>query len=161
MLRALRPEDSVKLVGSTPLGVIAQSIDVIAARLGLKLFRDDHFAPGLGSFDLFEGETDGGVVFCIAAAHTQRTQTALFAHAVADLPAIARALELPLHALDGETVDADKPWQVVRLDDNGNRVVLNRCATARDADRAAEMWTARIGFHHQSIVVERDPSTVS
>ncbi len=59
---------------------------------------------------------------------------------LADLPAIAQALSLAMTDLAG-VVTAP----VLRQDDNGNRVVL---------DRRGDERQARLGAHHQTVFVE-------
>ena len=45
-------------------------------------------------------------------------------------------------------------WQVLRLDDNGNRFVVARCASEDEARRLADEFSAR--GHKQAYWVERD-----
>ena len=61
---------------------------------------------------------------------------------------------------EGHLTIADPPrgWVVLRQDDNGNRVILERCASEPEAERVAAAWIARIGAHHQTIFVEPAPN---
>jgi hypothetical protein len=159
MLRSASAIDEVKMYGATELAWISIGAADLAARIGVALQRDPDFMPGLGPFDVFFGETDDDVMFTFASNlgtfdGSYPKTTVLYAHSLADLPAIARALGLTMADLHAADAEPPKPWLVVRKDNNGGRFVLNRCETKRQAERAAEIWIRRISTHRQSILVE-------
>jgi len=154
MLRPLSDIDEVKMIGARPLASIPIPAATLAEHLGLELRRDPDFMPGLGTFQFFTCELGNGVLFTVASNELTPDLSAVFAHHVADLSSIARALGVDIGEFDAEIADPPKPWLVIRQDDNGNRAVLNRCETRSQADKAADMWTRRMGTHHQLVLVE-------
>jgi hypothetical protein len=151
MLRPLPKMDEVKMIGASVVASIPIGAAALATRLGIELRRDPDFMPGLGTFAFFACEIDDRVLCTIASSDLSPDRAVVIAHTIADVPAIARALGLT--DLEAAAADPQKPWLVVRQDDNGNRVVLNRCETRRQAEKAATLWTARIGTHHQAVFV--------
>jgi hypothetical protein len=157
MIRTLADTDEVKMIGATILASIPIAATTLAERLGVELRRDPDFMPGLGTFDFFACEIDGNVLCTIASSDASPEHAVVIGHAVADLPTIARALGVAVGDFEAASSDPPRPWLVVRQDDNGNRFVLNRCETQGQAERAADIWTGRIGTHHQTVfVVGRD-----
>jgi hypothetical protein len=153
MIRTLAATDEVKMIGATVLASIPIGAATLAARLGVELHRDPDLEPGLGTFDFFACEIDDTVLCTIASSELSPDRSSIVGHALADLPTIARALGVAIGDFVVASSDPPKPWLVVRQDDNGNRFVLNRCETQRQAERAADIWTGRIGTHHQAVFV--------
>lgn len=142
------------MYGATSLAAIPLAAAALAERLGIAVQRDPDFMPGLGTFDFFSIEIDDRVLCTIASSDLNPGRSTVIAHALADLPAIAHALGLTAGDLIIVGPEPPKPWRVVRVDDNGNRYVLNRCESQGQATRAADIWSRRIGAHHQVVLVE-------
>jgi hypothetical protein len=159
MVRPIAAVDGVKLMGASPVARIDRTAEELARRVGLVIVRDPSFLPGMGVFDFFEAETDAGVVFSVASAVARPRPSTVFAHSIADVPAIAAALAVPPREVSCDAEDALRPWLVVRRVEAGERVVLNRCMDERTAHRAAIAWARRSKDSREVVLVEpADPA---
>ncbi len=154
-MRLLPESDEFLLIGASDVACLSIPAATLAPRVGVELRTDPDFAPGLGTFEFFTCVIDeGGVVFTIASGERTPQLASVITHSSTDLPSIFRALRVEPHEVDAITAEPSKPWHVVRRDNDGERVVLHRCQTRRQAELAAQAWGRRIDPRRQTIRVE-------
>jgi hypothetical protein len=154
MLHRMDPIDEPRLIGVTEIATLRKAQADLETIFGFPSRRFEE--EGMGELTGFAAETGSGVPFSLLALSKDGGSWAILAHSIGDLPAVLRELGMEEAALQWRAKkDPTRPWTVVRIDDAGNRTVMQRASSQPSAKRACDYWTARAGDHKQTWVVEK------